>query len=153
MEIIVTTQLYSTLDNRFRHLADYVVEAHRQSDGFLYRVMSTELRVRKNFFLPLGKAQWYYTRYDTMERVKPVEQMQDVKRITTPPAEKFASAEEYASEVLTRVRSEFGPNQKPTHDLVDFYCEALQVPSYLHKMVYIVANKEFKKYKKEKKES
>jgi hypothetical protein len=147
MEIVVTTQLYSSLDNRFRHLADYVVKANRRTQGYLYEILHNESGVVKTFFLHELRAKAFYPRFDTMERVKPVESMNAVKRITTPPKQKFENAAEWAAKVRDSIQHEFGDNQKPTHDLVDFYCEALEVPGYLRNMVYVVANKEWKKEK------
>lgn len=150
MEIIVTTQLYSTLDVRFRELADYVTKARRTGKGFQYRIKNVETGIVKSFFLHEHYAGQFYNRFDTMERVEPVEDMNAVKRFTVPTGEKLNSAQDFGEEVLKQITDEFGEDQKPTHDLVDFYCEALEVAPYLRKMVYICANKEFKKREKQK---
>jgi hypothetical protein len=144
MNIVVTTQLSSSLDVRFRDLADYVVRARHTGAGFSYRIMSTETKVVKEFFLPITKASAYFPRFDTLERVEPVEALSEVKRVTLPAEEKLAEAMRHARAIVHAIKREFGPDQKPTRDLVAFFVEAMQVERYLHDLVYVCARKEFK---------
>jgi hypothetical protein len=141
MDIILTAQLNSSLDVRFRELVDFVVRCRASSDGFHYTITFLATNHTKQFFLPTPCARTYFPKYDTMERVEPVEEMDKVLEITTSPQQKLKDAESFAVQVLDTIEAEFGPGQRPTHALVDFYCQQMETPAYLWEMVYVVCQK------------
>lgn len=73
LDIYCTAQLFSTIDVRFRHKSDIIIECHKFKDGFHYKILNRNTFKRKYFIFPFDKAKKYYEYYDTYEIVEPFE--------------------------------------------------------------------------------
>lgn len=74
IDFILTAQLSSTIDLRFKGLADLYVVAEKVNGGFKYNVIRKDGQGRKTFMLSEFTASKYYPSYDTMEKVDPIDQ-------------------------------------------------------------------------------
>lgn len=81
IDLVTTCQMYSSLDVRFRTMADYVIEAEKTEEGFQYTVYQggRDLETSKNvapigsFGIDFDLAREIYPHYDTMELVSPID--------------------------------------------------------------------------------
>lgn len=71
IDIIITAQLGSTLDNRFIELADMVVYAKAVKDGFKYGIWCRETNIIKILTINNKLAERIWNKYDTSEVVEP----------------------------------------------------------------------------------
>jgi len=76
IDFILTAQLASSIDNRFIQLADIIIVAQREKDGFKYYVTNNE--IVKIFKITFVNAEKIWCRYDTSEVILPP-QMQNLE--------------------------------------------------------------------------
>lgn len=74
LDFVLTAQLASTIDLRFKGLCDLYVVAEKVKGGFKYVIMRGNGNTRKTFFLSDFMARKYYPCYDTLEKVDPIDQ-------------------------------------------------------------------------------
>jgi len=132
MNIFLSAQLAYSIDTRFRSMADVVIECEKANPYFLYHVSSPHGYHLKR--VPFSKALPFFYRYDTMEVVVPIEQMDQARRI----ALSGDDLEREAREILEAIWKKF-PTQKVTNDVVDYYFELHKLPSFLKKLVRVMA--------------
>jgi len=74
LDIVLSMQLFSTIDVRFRHMTDLLILADKTDVGFKYTFYKPALRTQTTFILPFESAQRYYGLYDTMEKIDPIDE-------------------------------------------------------------------------------
>lgn len=89
LDIVVTAQLISTIDLRFRNLYDILVLCNKTNKGFNYIIAKRSLFGFKiaNMFMPYDKAATLYDKYDTLEIIPPLGMenlIEDVSILTDP---------------------------------------------------------------------
>lgn len=147
LDLILTAQLSSTLDVRWRRMADIVIECNCWAGCFQYEIT---LLARGNttgsrsLVLPLEKARYFFGLYDTMEKVTGISRMDEVMRTVMSGEEKRGEAVKH----LELARKMFG-RIKLTKARVDYYCEIEGVPRYLANAIYLEAQMEEKEAKGE----
>jgi len=72
LHFILTAQLYSTIDKRFRELSDLVIIA-LEPDNYSFNYFITDNQRFKFFKFPKSEAEKYYKLYDTREIVIPLD--------------------------------------------------------------------------------
>jgi len=70
IDIVLTSQLYSVIDVRFRELSDYYVVCKRKEYGFRYYITNKK-RVLNTFVLTNDSALYYFDKYDTYQVILP----------------------------------------------------------------------------------
>lgn len=114
LDIYCTAQLFSTIDVRFRHKSDIIIECHKFKDGFHYKIFNRNTFKRKYFVLPFDLAKKYYSYYDTYEIVEPYEKARlEFSLLSSDTNKLFKKAKQIAKYIkpkLTRI----------THDSVKF---------------------------------
>jgi len=75
IDFTLTAQLFSTIDVRFRQMANYFILAEEHPDGFAYKLIKNSLKHygRVSFLLPFSEAEKYYDKYDTFEIINPID--------------------------------------------------------------------------------
>jgi hypothetical protein len=74
LDIVLSMQLFSTIDVRFRNMTDLLILTDKTEKGFLYTFYKPATRIQARFLLPFENAQKYYGLYDTMEKVDPIDE-------------------------------------------------------------------------------
>jgi len=84
IDIIISAQMFSSLDVRFRDQCDLIIKCQKILDkrtkkikGFRYDFLFVESDLIKRFFLDIKIASKYFDKYDTLEIIEPhkIEQM------------------------------------------------------------------------------
>jgi len=73
MDFVLTTQMVSALDKRFRNLADVLIIAERTKEGFAYHLIFPGKGGNKTFTMTWSTAQKYFPLYDTYEVISPID--------------------------------------------------------------------------------
>lgn len=75
MTIILTSQLLSPLDLRYRHMLNYVILATKTKKGFRYKVKKNSIyhRRHKTVLLPFENAKKIYPLYDSWQPINPID--------------------------------------------------------------------------------
>ena len=71
IDIIISAQLFSTLDVRFRQQADLIIKCKKSEKGFKYSFLFVENNKVRTFVLKWKNAKKLYDMYDTYEIVEP----------------------------------------------------------------------------------
>jgi len=139
LELILTAQLSSSLDIRFRSMVDVLVEASAGRDGFRYRATTfgsdwAGVQAERIFWLPYERASLFYPIYDTMETVEPPGGFAIVQREVMKPKDKRELAREHAR----KAHEEFSlkSTKHLTRAQVKMYLELYQIPNYLSDLIY-----------------
>jgi hypothetical protein len=148
VDIILTAQLVSSLDVRYRDLCEYYITCEISKVGFNYKITSIARKITKRFSLLIAKCQHYFGIYDTLERINIVEDLSEVKDLITPKERKMQEAQDYARQII--VKADMEGISRITHDVVDYYSQILNIPSYAQKLVYTCIKIEQKRDKVEK---
>lgn len=111
INIYTTSQMFSSVDVRFREQSNIIVKCKRINDDFEYVFYKNNKRVKK-YFLSLKKAEKYFKLYDTKEIVEP-NQKQYLE---------FKLLEQYPKQMIKKI-SEIAEIIKPklnkiTHDSI-----------------------------------
>ena len=111
INIYTTSQMFSSVDIRFREQSNIIVKCKRINDDFEYIFYKNNKRVKK-YFLSLKKAEKYFKLYDTKEIVEP-NQKQYLE---------FKLLEQYPKQMINKI-SEIAEIIKPklnkiTHDSI-----------------------------------
>ena len=84
IDIIISAQMFSSLDVRFREQCDLIIKCQKiinkrtkKIKGFRYEFLYVESNLRKTFFFDIKFASKYFDKYDTYEIIEPhkIEQM------------------------------------------------------------------------------
>lgn len=145
IDIILTAQLLSSLDLRYRHLCDFLINCQNVAGGFNYVITSTAKKIVKKFSIGIQKCYYFFSLYDTLERINVVEDLSEVKQLITPTEQKMQEAEQYAKQIIAKASLE--GFDRITHDVVDYYAEKLNIPRYAQKLVYTCIKIELKRDK------
>ena len=141
INIYLTAQLFSTVDIRFRHMSNIIVEVykHEMEDGLLfeyifYKRIRGQLIYMNTWFLPESYAEKYYDLYDTFEIVEP-QTMKDLETslIMTDGKKLFKKAKEIAREIKPEL-------DRFTHDSVKFELLKQNISLKYEKYVYLILN-------------
>jgi hypothetical protein len=73
VDFVLTAQLLSTLDLRFKNMADVYILCDKNRNGFVFTVMYPGKRARKVLTMSLETASKYWDKYDTMQLVSPID--------------------------------------------------------------------------------
>lgn len=73
IDFILTAQLLSSIDLRFKTMADIYILAELTRGGFVYTVMFPGKHGRKTLTLSVETASKYWDKYDTMQLVNPID--------------------------------------------------------------------------------
>jgi hypothetical protein len=73
LDIVITCQLVSTIDKRFREMADLYIVAERKPEGFVYTCIKPGRKRVLRFMLTNEVAEQIFPRYDTMELVTSID--------------------------------------------------------------------------------
>jgi len=114
LDIYCTAQLFSTIDIRFRHKSDIIIECHKYKDGFHYKFFNKNTFKRKYLILPFSESIKYYKYYDTYEIVEPYEKARlEFSLLLSDTNKLFKRAKEIAKYIKPKL-------SKITHDSVKF---------------------------------
>lgn len=118
VELFVCSQLISTIDIRFRSLADCVIYCEKDRDGFMYTIFAPN-NPKESFvsILPYDKAKQFFKYYNTNEIIfesKPT----DLKYIS--PEEKIEIMEKLSSQVIKEFKK--SKNEKFSRSFVHVFC-------------------------------
>lgn len=112
IDIYITSQMFSSVDIRFREQSNLLIECKRIDDDFHYTFKYLAEKKISTFVLPLSKAKRFFSLYDTLEIVEPNQKQQL----------EFKILQQYPSHLLTKVK-EISEYIKPklkkiTHDSI-----------------------------------
>jgi len=71
IDIIISAQLFSTLDVRFRQQSDVIIKCKKVKQGFRYSLLFVQSNKVKTFILKIRNARKLFEMYDTYEIVEP----------------------------------------------------------------------------------
>ncbi len=112
LDVITTSQMFSSVDIRFREQSNIIVHCKRVDNNFHYTFKDIGNRVISTFVLPLSKAKKYFKLYDTYEIVEP-NQKQELE---------FTLLQQYPNHLLEKVKEIAevikGKVKKITHDSI-----------------------------------
>lgn len=112
IDIIITSQMFSSVDIRFREQSNIIIDCKRVDDDFYYTFKDIGKNIISTFLLPFNKAKKFFSLYDTLEIVEP-NQKQELE---------FNIYQQYPEHLLKKVKEicEFiKPKlKKITHDSV-----------------------------------
>lgn len=126
IDFVLTTQLLSTLDLRFKGLTEVYMMAEKTNYGFQYTAISGKGGARRKFHLPQIVAERYYPCYDTFEKIDPMDDGLILK--VTPDKRVIVPKLDEIIEQMTQI----APLGKWTMPMVKAFCieNGLKVTSY-----------------------
>ncbi len=142
INIYLTAQLFSSVDIRFRHMSNIIVEVYKYEEEELfeyvfYRRIKGQLIYQNTWYLPFSNAERYYDIYDTLEIVEPYMMknletkliMKDGKRL-------FSKAKEITK--LIKPELDKFTSRKYTHDAIKFELLKQDISLNYEKFVYLI---------------
>lgn len=119
IDIIVTAQIYNSVDVRFRNQTDVLVKCERIGDDFYYDFMRMDTFKTSRFVLPYQLAKEYFNLYDTYQIVEPhTKDALEMKLLESDPKRLYKKIESIG-EVLKKDFKKNGVKKKDvTHDKV-----------------------------------
>ena len=142
INIYLTAQLFSTVDIRFRHMSNVIVEVYKYEEEELfeynfYERVRGQLIFRNTWYLPFYEAEKYYGIYDTLEIVEPhMMKNLETKLIMSDGKKLFAKA----IEISKLVKPELDELGKTTHDAIKFELLKQDISLNYEKFVYLILN-------------
>lgn len=130
IDFVITTQLLSAIDLRFKNLADVFIEAIREPDGFKYVAHFPGRRKTRAFRLSVSVAEPYFKLYNTMEKISPIDD-ELVYRVTTNKATIKQDLEVVVNKML-----DIAPAKKWTVAAVEDYVMENELPYHFRKLLY-----------------
>lgn len=79
---ILTEQLLSTIDKRFRKMSNLIIEAERDPEGFIYTFMTPDLEEFNTYYLTEEDMEPYYPYYGTYTKVQPIDEDLMIRVVT-----------------------------------------------------------------------
>jgi hypothetical protein len=140
LDFIITAQLLSTLDVRFRDMCNFLVLCQKMSDGFHFSIVKNSMyRYRPvELFMSWEQAQTLYPLYDTMEKIDPIdsELMSNVIAESSP-EDLNREISNMAREIITK-----NPNKKITKGMVKDYliqnAKPLNHAEYVYNRIQVI---------------
>lgn len=128
LDFVLTAQLLSTIDLRYKGLADVYIYAERTREGFNYVSMFPGRRARRIFTMPFEVAEKYFPLYDTFEKVDPIDD--DLMWKVTPDKRTYIPE-------LDRILGEMlAERQDWTKGMIDAYCLEKYYPHHYVDSLY-----------------
>jgi len=122
IDIIITAQMYSSIDVRFREQADILIKCKKTKEGFRYRFLFIESDKTAVFLLPFNEAELYYPLFDTYEIVEPyTKELLGMKLLDSKPKEKYEKIMkigEVIMEIFTKGKTDDEALKSITHSRV-----------------------------------
>ncbi len=118
-DIYMTNQLISTVDVRFRMMANIEVHCQSVKEGFEYtffKVSSTNIYRPKTFILPISEAEKIYPLYDTLELINPIDSDM-LLRVTEDKGAIIGNIDEIVDDIMAKAKG-----NKITRGVVSDYC-------------------------------
>jgi hypothetical protein len=137
VDFVLTAQLLSTLDLRFKNMADVYIVAERNRKGFVYTVVYPGRRGRKVLTMSLETASKYWDKYDTMQLINPIDD--ELLYKVTPDKSSVLPTIDGAIEDLIKER----PANEWTKGMVSDFCLDKMFP---HSYVELIYNRLKRKY-------
>lgn len=143
INIYLTAQLFSTVDIRFRHMSNIIIEVYKYEEEELfeynfYKRIRGHLIFCNTWYLPFDEAEQYYDLYDTFEIVEPYTMKNlETKLIMKDGKKLFAKAKE----ITNLVRPELDKTNKKnkyTHDAIKFELLKQDISLNYEKFVYLI---------------
>lgn len=137
IDIYVTAQMFSTIDNRFREQSNIIVKCDRINNGrdreywdFNYEFLEMSSETIKRFLLRYDKAKLFFDKFNTYEIVEPhTKDVLEMKLLENNPKELFERVKDIGEEIKEYTK-------KISHDIVKNYLMKLGYPLHLEKYVY-----------------
>jgi hypothetical protein len=130
ISFILTVQLLSTIDLRFKGLTDTYVLAQRTKLGFKYTMMYPGHRKRKKFTLSYIAAQRYFPMYDTMQKIDPIDDNM-IYNVTRDKASLLPKLDLIIEEMLKEA-----PADRWSKGMIADYCLEQGHPFLFHDMLF-----------------
>lgn len=138
INIYLTAQLFSTVDIRFRHMSNIIVEVYKYGEEFIeynfYKRIKGELIFMNTWYLPFDSAKKYFDLYDTLEIIEPhMMKNLETKLIIADGKKLFVKATEIANLLKKNL-------EKFTHDAIKFELLKQDISLKYEKYVYLILN-------------
>lgn len=146
VDIIITSQLLTTIDVRFRNMSDFNILANKTNNVFRYKVFHQK-RFLRTLYVPFSFAERYYNLYDTLEVIKPYRIQESLSKVQSG-KEIFNTSRQIAEQLLKDLKNT--KIEEITKDRIDLYLLEHNYPQFYAKYVFQFV-KEVKKKKKMKK--
>ena len=105
IDILITAQLFSSIDVRFREQCDIIVKCKKIKEGFKYSVLFVEKNVVRTFILRNKFAKKLFNTYDTYEIVEPhMKEEMRLKLMESKPNELWKEIKEISDIVKKDIR-------------------------------------------------
>lgn len=143
INIYLTAQLFSTVDIRFRHMSNIIVECYKYDDEEVfeydfYERIRGELIQQNTWYLPFSEAEQYYGLYDTLEIVEPHTMKNlETKLIMSDGKKLFAKAKEITKLVKPQLDKNI-TNNKYTHNAIMFELLKQNISLKYEKFIYLI---------------
>jgi hypothetical protein len=139
LDFMATAQLNSSLDLRYKELADINIYAVKTKKGFSYAIQYG-LKA-KMFELPFNQAKNYYGFYDTTELIIPIRMMDMVDEIENLDPDKLnEKVDDAVAKVFSSFSEELGRVKKVGHDQIRDFLLRLRMPASIEPYVYARVN-------------
>jgi hypothetical protein len=132
IDFVLTAQLLSTIDLRFKNMADVYILCEQYRGGFVYTIMYPGRRGRRVMTMNLETASKYWGAYDTYELVNPIDD-ELLFKITPNKADFLPEVDSIIEEMLKEV-----PGDAWTKGMVSDYCLDKMFP---HSYVAVIYNR------------
>lgn len=119
LDFIITAQLLSTIDVRFRDMCNYLVLCQKLPDGFHFSIVKNSMYSHRpvELYMTWEQAETLYPLYDTMEKIDPIDADLMENIITeSSPEDLNKLIATLANEIMNKY-----PNQKITKGMVKDY--------------------------------
>jgi len=131
IDIYITTQMFSSVDIRFREQSNIIIKCKRIRDNFHYWFYYIGSNIIRTFILPLKKAEKYFKLFDTYEIVEPNQKSNlEFKIIEQNPKHMIEKASEIAEYIRPKLK-------KITHDSIKYILLTEGYPISYEKYIYI----------------
>lgn len=137
LDMYLTVQLNSTVDVRYRDLADRMIYAYGlikiKGEVYFKYIMINAKKRQSVAYLPAEKAKMFFKDFDTNQVIEPIEQKEMVKTLKTQ-KEKMQDIENIAKAIIKKYKSE-----RITKSKVKLYLFENQLPRSYLEYVYVKA--------------
>lgn len=138
IDIIVTAQIYSSVDVRFRNQTDVLVKCERVGDDFYYDFMRIDNYSTSKFILPYQEAKKYFNLYDTYQIVEPhTKDALEMKLLESNPKKLYDKVSGIGELIKTDFKNNGLKKKDVTHDRVKSSLMKLGLNMNLESLVYV----------------
>lgn len=140
IDIYTTSQMFSSVDIRFREQSNIIIKCKRTKKGFHYWIYQVGNHNIRTFILPYENAKKYFNIYDTYEIIEPNQKQElEFKLIEKNPKHLLEKVKEVSEIIRNRV-----DNLKITHDSIKAYLLMNGFNTSYEKYVYLYLKEELK---------